>query len=54
MSDYQMCRGKRSFSTWQQAKDVGQAYGHRPYRCPKCGKWHLSSDAKSARKRDKR
>lgn len=38
-----MCVGKRRYPDRRTAKRCGSPYGHRPYRCPICGRWHLTS-----------
>jgi hypothetical protein len=40
-SEFVMCWGKKKFATEKLARD---AHGtHRPYHCPHCGQWHLTS-----------
>lgn len=38
---YQMCTRKRRYRTEDQARAVNK--GQRPYKCPHCQGWHLTS-----------
>lgn len=40
-TEYEMCRSKTTYPSRLKAE---QAHGrHRPYHCPYCKKWHLTS-----------
>jgi hypothetical protein len=38
-----VCKRKRVFETEGEAATSGRAMALRPYRCPRCHKWHLTS-----------
>jgi hypothetical protein len=38
-----MCKGKRRYETAQAARFFATTDGLRPYRCPVCGAYHLTS-----------
>lgn len=47
------CANKKLYHTWQKAKSVARlrmraecGFFLRPYRCPYCGGWHLTSSRK--------
>ena len=37
------CNGKAGYRNLHSALVVARKWGHRPYECPRCGAWHLSS-----------
>jgi hypothetical protein len=38
-----MCSNKRRYESSQAARFFGDVRGQRPYRCPVCGGWHLTT-----------
>jgi hypothetical protein len=44
-----MCGRKKAYATEELAMSAGNKWHQRPYECPCCGKWHLTSKLKTTK-----